>query len=120
MTTSTPGAVTFADFDSPVNPAYATIAGGTLNGGASPGGGGNWLCANGFGCGVVTINFTGLENYFGLLWGSQDGAQNVIRLFQGATQVGTVTAPGAGGIGDNDFVNIFASSPAESRSTTWP
>lgn len=113
FTTSTPGAVTFADFDTPVtvDPAYATITGGYINGGSNPGAGGNWLCAtnNAVYCNVVTINFTGLENYFGLYWGSNDGAANIVTLFNGATQVGQITGQGPA----NSFFNITAVGASE-------
>lgn len=100
-TTTTAGAVTFADFDLPltVDPAYATITGGTLNGGTNPGVGGNWLAVPP----VVTITFTGYEDYFGFYWGTNDGANNQVNLFDGTTLLATIT-----GNGLNAFFNITA------------
>jgi hypothetical protein len=103
VTTSTAGAVTFADFDLPVlvDSAYATITGGTLNLGSNPGAGGNWITA---GPGVVAIDFTSFEQYFGLYWGSNDSSFNRVDLFSGATLLGSINGMG----GPNSFFNITA------------
>jgi len=42
------------------------------------------------GIGTITINLPGLEQYFGLLWGSVD-TYNTLQLYHGANLVGTVT-----------------------------
>lgn len=105
FTTSTAGAVTFADFDAPVLVAYATITGGSPNGGTPPGAGGNWIAGVGLtGSGVVVIDFTDFEEYFGLYWGTNDGVNNRVSLFSGATLLETITGIG----GPNSFFNITA------------
>jgi len=104
--TSEAGAVTFATFDALDVAAIGTASGGLTNSGADPGGGGNWRSAgNNL---VVTVNFANLTDYFGLLWGTNDGSQNVIDLYAGATLVGSINGNAVTG-----FTNIYASNAAE-------
>lgn len=111
FTTTTAGAVTFATFDgsTPVDPLYASITGGLLNGGNSPGAGGNWLGANlpTGNPGVVDIVFTSYHSYFGLYWGANDGPLNKIELFDNSTSLGTLF--GTTGA-PNSYWNITAGS----------
>lgn len=64
------------------------------------------------GIGSVTLTLPGLENYFGLLWGSAD-SYNSLELFNGSKLVGTVTgndvtanANGNQGASGTFYVNI--------------
>lgn len=64
------------------------------------------------GIGSVTLTLPGLEKYFGLLWGSVD-SYNTLKLYNGATLVGTVTgtdvtasANGNQGAAGTFYVNI--------------
>lgn len=102
--TSTAGASTFADFDSPIA-AGATISGGISNGGANPGAGGNWLAAST----PVTVTFTSMQDYFGLYWGTNDDVFNQLEFYNGTTLLGTVQGAG----GPNAFWNITAGGPSD-------
>lgn len=98
--TTTPGAVTFATFDTSTIIA-TSITGGFLNSGANPGTASNWLFANP----LVTINFANLQSYFGLYWGSNDGPINEIEFFNGSSSLGMVS-----GVANapNSYWNILA------------
>jgi hypothetical protein len=101
LTTTVPGAKTFADSDtfagytgSVVTP-VATITGGALNPGGSTnpdtgidGSIANYLSASN---GVTeTITFNTSKQYFGMLWGSVD-VSNTVSLFEGNTLVASYT-----------------------------
>lgn len=66
------------------------------------------------GLGSITMQLPGLEMYLGLLWGSVD-AYNTLKLYNGATLVGTVTgvdvnaaANGDQGVNGTFYVNIIS------------
>lgn len=105
--TAEAGAITFNDFDGTNITAIASVSGGVSNAGTNPGGGGNWLSVTGQ-ASTIIVAFTGLVDYFGFLWGTQD-AINTVQLFNGATLVGTY-APGAAG---GAFANFHANSAAD-------
>jgi PEP-CTERM motif len=112
-TTSTIGAVTFATFDgsTPVDPTYATIFGGSSNGGANPGAGGNWLYSTGNAFpSAATIKFNGLQTYFGLYWGANDGPANEIWLYNGSNFLGTVVGTFGPNVSNwpNNYWNLTA------------
>jgi hypothetical protein len=114
-TTSTPGAVTFANFDAPTIASIATISGGSVcpgpaacSGATNPTGTA-FLSTRASAADAATITFTGSENYFGLVWGTPD-SYNTLTFFRDATMTGSFTGTG---IVPGGFTNFTASSPAE-------
>ncbi len=95
LTTTVPGAVTFAD-GSGVNSAIASITGGTMGQDTNPGTGfgnnnggiTNWFVA--LPGNSITINFSHSQSYFGLLWGSLD-ADNTITFENNGTAIASYT-----------------------------
>jgi hypothetical protein len=95
---STVGGATTVDFDAglPASPVYTGggLATGNVAGSAQPlGDGTHYLSLGGVGRpSPVTIDLTslGLQNYFGLYWGSID-TYNTIEFFDGAASVGSFT-----------------------------
>src|SRR5262245_38774365 len=77
LTSSTPGAVTFFNFDNIQNTSIGSFSGGVLNGGANPCAPvdcGNWLSANSFSNFNVpfTLSLVNPLSYLGFFWGSTD------------------------------------------------
>ena len=108
VVTSEAGATTFADFDGVALTGIGTVSGGLINDGANPFGGGNWLRA---GAGLsITVTLTGLSDYIGFLWGSNDGALNVVDM---QLVSGNVTLTTISGNSITAFTNIFASNATE-------
>jgi hypothetical protein len=111
--TSTAGAVTVINFDTPNSPlvssaAFAGNAG--QNNGSNPGGGGSWGSIAGQG-GSYTVNFAGLADYVGFLWGTPDGG-NTVQLFNGGTLVTSFTSFSAVS-GSGSFADFTAGGSAD-------
>ena len=109
VVTSEAGATTFANFDGLALTGIGTVSGGIINNGANPGGGGDWLSAQGPGP-DITVTLTGLSDYIGFLWGTNDGAFNLVdmELVSGNVQIATIS-----GNSITAFTNIFASNASE-------
>jgi hypothetical protein len=105
VVTSTPGATTFANFDSITDTAIGTVTGGALNGGTNPGGGGNWIYTDGGSAGPVTVSLTNPASYVGFLWGSMD-SYNSVAVYDGSMLLATIGG-GTQGL-TTGFVNITA------------
>ena len=104
--TTTAGTTTFADFDGLALTGIGTVTGGQVNTGADPGAGGNWRSA---GQSLsITVTMTGLTDYIGFYWGTNDGFANIVDFYNGTTFVGSLT-----GNGTTAFTNIFASNVSE-------
>jgi len=93
--TSTPGAVTFYDFDAIHNTSIGTFSGGLMNGG-SPVALGNWISAflpNGIGTPNVTLTLVNPVTYIGFAWGTPDPTNhNEVDVYNGATLLGSFFA----------------------------
>jgi hypothetical protein len=75
--------------------------------------GGSVPAGNG-GTGPVTINFSSLNDYFGLYWGTID-TYNSIAFYRGATQIGSTISGGSNGLAANSsaYVNFTFTGPSE-------
>ena len=106
--TTEAGATTFADFDGVALLGIGTVSGGAANAGANPGGGGNWRSASGGSS--ITVTLTGLSDYIGFLWGTNDGVFNevLMELVSGNVTIATISGNSVTG-----FTNIFASNASE-------
>lgn len=86
VTTSTPGAVTFADFDGIADTSIGTVTGGSYNQGRDPGGGGNFDSLTGPGIPII-IQLAHPGSYVGFEWGSM-GPFNQVDVYDGYTLLG--------------------------------
>jgi hypothetical protein len=86
--TSTPGAVTFYNFDAIQNTSIGTFSGGQLNA-LTPPDGGNFISA-GQDIGNVTLTLVNPVSYIGFAWGTPDATDhNEVDVYNGATLLGT-------------------------------
>src|SRR5262245_11172215 len=88
--TSTPGAVTFFDFDAIQDTSIGTFSGGVMNAGTL-GPNGNWISAfrpTGIGTAEVTLTLVNPVTYIGFEWGTPD-VYNRVDVYNGATLLGT-------------------------------
>ena len=83
--TSTPGAVTFYDFDAIQNTSIGTFSGGVMNVGAPLDG--NWRSAFSNDS-VVTLTLVNPVSYVGFAWGTPDSF-NELFVYNGATLLGS-------------------------------
>jgi hypothetical protein len=101
--TSTPGAVTFYDFDGIQNTSIGTFTGTVMNAGfpiATPPDGGRWIGAfQPVGTNDVTLTLVNPVSYIGFAWGTPD-AVNQVDVYNGATLLGSF-------FGDTSFENTY-------------
>jgi hypothetical protein len=79
LAATTPGAVTFYNFDAIQNTSIGTFSGGQLSIGTTPDlSGGNWISAfNPIDIGTVTLTLVNPVSYIGFAWGTPDLANQV-------------------------------------------
>jgi hypothetical protein len=86
--TSTPGAVTFYNFDGIQDTSIGTFSGGQLNVGSGVGGG-NWISA--LDGNPVTLTLANPVSYIGFAWGTPD-PENRVDVYNGALLLGSFFA----------------------------
>jgi hypothetical protein len=87
LVTSTPGAVTFYNFDAIHNTSIGTFSGGDFNIGTAVASGQNWISA-GQDIGAVTLTLVTPVSYIGFAWGTPDIA-NRVDVYNGASLLGS-------------------------------
>jgi hypothetical protein len=88
-TTSTPGAVTFYNFDGIQDTSIGTFSGGQLNGGSGDDLSGNWISA--LDGNPVTLTLANPVSYIGFAWGTPD-PENRVDVYNGAILLGSFFA----------------------------
>src|SRR5262249_4644945 len=92
--TSTPGAVTFYNFDGIQDTSIGTFSGGQLHVGSPVGlAGGNWISA--LDGNPVTLTLANPVSYIGFAWGTPD-PENRVDVYNGAILLGSFFAANAG------------------------